>query len=42
MTTMKLMTKEIEKKLEKAPLYSKDGQGKDAEVVCKFFAPWSN
>ena len=39
---MKLMTKEIEKKLEKCPLYSKDGQGKEAEVVCKFFTPWSN
>lgn len=34
---MKLITKEIEKKLEAAPLYSKDGQGTDAEVVVKFF-----
>ena len=36
---MKLLTKEIEKKLEAAPLYSKDGQGMDAEVVVKFFNP---
>ena len=34
---MKLITKEIEKKLKAAPLYSKDGQGTDAEVVVKFF-----
>ncbi len=37
---MKLITKEIEKKLEKAPLYSKDGQGTDAEVVVRFFYPY--
>ena len=36
---MKLITKEIEMKLAKAPLYSKDGQGTDAEVVVKFFLP---
>lgn len=36
---MKLMTKEIEKKLQKSPLYSKDGQGKEAEVVVKYFNP---
>ena len=34
---MKLITKEIEKKIEKAPIYSKDGQGKEAEVIVKFF-----
>lgn len=39
---MKLITKEIERKLEKAPIYSKDGQGKDAEIICKFFTPWGN
>ena len=33
------MTKEIEKMLEKYPLYSQDGKGEDAVVVCKFFAP---
>ena len=37
---MKLITKEIEKKLAKYPLYSQDGKGKDATVVCKFFHPW--
>lgn len=36
---MKLMTKEIERKLEKYPLYSQDGKGDDAEIVCKFFNP---
>ena len=36
---MKLMTKAIEKKLEKFPLGSQDGKGLDAKVVCKFFAP---
>ncbi len=39
---MKLITKEIEKKLEAAPLYSKDGQGTDAEVVVKFFYPYGS
>lgn len=36
---MKLLTKEIEKKLEKAPLYSTDGQGTQARVIVKFFNP---
>lgn len=36
---MKLMTKEIEKKLEKNPLYSHDGEGEDAKVVVKYFNP---
>lgn len=39
---MKLITKEIEKKLLKSPLYSKDGQGDDAEVIVKFFTPDSS
>ena len=34
---MKLITKEIEKKLEKYPLYSQDGKGDDAVVIAKFF-----
>ena len=34
---MKLLTKELEKKIEKIPIYSKDGQGTDAEVIVKFF-----
>lgn len=37
---MKLITKEIEKKIEKAPIYSKDGQGVNAEAICKFFYPY--
>lgn len=36
---MKLLTKAIEKKLEKFPLNSQDGKGVEAKVVCKFFAP---
>ena len=34
---MKLITKDIEKRLEKYPLYSQDGKGDDAIIVCKFF-----
>lgn len=34
---MKLMTKAIEKKFEKFPLYSQDGKGEESEVVVKFF-----
>lgn len=34
---MKLITKKIENELAKYPLYSQDGKGKDAIVVCKFF-----
>ena len=36
---MKLMTKEIEAKLKKYPIYSQDGKGQDAEVVIKYFNP---
>ena len=36
---MKLITKEIEKILEKNPLYSTDGQGDKAKVLVKFFNP---
>ena len=36
---MKLMTKEIERKFKKYPLYSQDGKGDDAEVIVKFFTP---
>jgi len=36
---MDLMTKQIEQKLSKCPLRSKDGQGFDAEVVVKYFNP---
>lgn len=37
---MKLMTKEIERKLANRPLYSQENKGKDAEIVCKFFNPY--
>lgn len=36
---MKLITKEIERKLNNTPIYSKDGQGTDAEIIVKFFNP---
>ena len=36
---MKLMTKELEKKFEKYPLYSQDGKGEDSEVVVVYFNP---
>lgn len=34
---MKLITKQLEKELAKYPLYSQEGKGEDAVVVCKFF-----
>ena len=37
---MKLMTKTIDKKFEKFPLYSQDGKGENAIVIVKFFPPW--
>ena len=36
---MKLITKQIEKELEKYPLYSTDGQ-KEKKVIVKFFNPY--
>lgn len=36
---MKLMTTEIEDKLSKYPIGSTDGQGKNAEVIVKYFNP---
>lgn len=36
---MKLLTKEVEKRLKKFPIKSQDGKGLDAEVVVKFFDP---
>lgn len=39
---MKLITKQIEKRFEKYPLYSQDGKGDNATIVCKFFlARWT-
>ena len=38
---MKLITKQIERKLEKTPLYSTDGvELQDKAVLVKFFTPW--
>lgn len=37
---MKLMTKELEEKFKKYPLYSQDGKGKDTEIVVKYFNPY--
>lgn len=37
---MKLLTKEIEKRLESHPLYSQDNKGDDAVVIAKFFNPF--
>ena len=37
---MKLLTKAIEKKLAKYPIYSQDGKGKDADIIIKFFNPY--
>ena len=34
---MKLVTKEVEKRLQKYPLYSQDGKKKEAICVVKFF-----
>jgi len=39
---MKLLTLDVIKKLDSNPLYSKDGQGKDAEVIVKFFYPYGS
>ena len=39
---MQLMTKEIEKKASKFPIYSQDEKGLDAEIIVKFFDPTSN
>ena len=37
-----IFTKEIEKRLEKYPLYSQDGKGEDATVVFKVFNPYGS
>lgn len=36
---MKLMTKEVEHRLERSPIYSKEKQLLDAQVAVKFFNP---
>ena len=42
MSTTNLMTKPLEKKFEKYPLYSQDGKGGDAKVIAKYFNPAGN
>ena len=36
---MKLLTKQIEAKLAKYPIYSQESKGDDADIICKFFNP---
>lgn len=36
---MKLINKELEKVFKQYPLYSQDGKGKEAVILCKFFNP---
>lgn len=38
----KIFTKEIEKRLEKFPLYSQEDKGEDATVVLKVFNPYGS
>lgn len=38
---MKLLTKAIEAKLAKSPLYSQE-KNDNPEIIVKFFTPWSN
>lgn len=38
----KFITKEIEKKLAKFPLYSQQNKGEDAEIIVKFFNPYGS
>ena len=40
--TMLLMTKELEKKFRKYPLYSQDGKGMESDVIVKYFNPCGN
>lgn len=38
-STMKLVTKQLEKLFEKYPLYSQEDKGEEALVLCKYFSP---
>ena len=40
MARMRLLTKEIERKFEKNPLYSQEGKGLDSKVLVKYFNPY--
>ena len=37
---MQLMTKELEKRFKKFPLYAQDGKGDEAIIVVKYFNPF--
>lgn len=37
---MKMITKAIEKEMERNPIGSHDGEGLDAPIICKFFNPY--
>ena len=39
---MRLMTKELEKRFEKFPLYSQDGKGDEAIIAVKYFNPFGS
>ena len=39
---MQLMTKELEKRFEKFPLYSQDGKGNEAIIAVKYFNPFGS
>lgn len=39
---MQLMTKELEKRFEKFPLYSQDGKGDEAIIAVKYFNPFGS
>jgi hypothetical protein len=39
---MKMITKEIERKMDRFPLYSQDGKGDSAEVLFKVFNPYGS
>ena len=39
MSATNLMTKPLEKKFEKYPLYSQEGKGGEAKVIAKYFNP---
>ena len=41
MRKQKIFTKEIEKRIERFPIYSQENKGENAVVVFKIFHPWS-
>ena len=41
MRRQKILTKEIERRLKKYPIYSQENKGAGATVVFRIFHPWS-